>query len=172
MSVAVLECPADRLPELYALRATVWMAEGADPGAFPQGQWYDHHDAGRRHWIVLDERGVVIAGASLALYDDLGQIDEPDAYESCGVTATGLVAAPARVIVHPAHRAGGIAQRLLDVQDEAAREAGATMAVRQASPAMRRLLERRGWRYHGPGPADPRFPGTAFSVMSLDLRGA
>jgi GNAT superfamily N-acetyltransferase len=120
--------------------------------------------------MVLDEQGMLVAGASLAVHEHLGQIDEPEAYVAYGLKADGVVAAPARVIVHPAHRGGGIAQQLLDTQDTAARKAGATLAVRQASPAMRRLLERRGWCYHGPGPADPRFPGTEFSVMSLDLR--
>jgi hypothetical protein len=56
---------------------------------------------------------------------------------------------------------------LLDRQDAAARAAGAVLAVRQASPGMRRLLERRGWQAHGPGPVDPRFPGVEFTVMSL-----
>ena len=172
MSVLYLECPAERLPELYALRATVWLAEGAYPGAFPKGTWSDHHDSFRRHWIVLNDDGRVVAGASLAIYEHLRQIDEPEAYEKYALATEGPVAAPARVVVHPANRASGIAQRLLDVQDDAARAAGATLAVRQASPVMRRLLERRGWHHHGPGPEDPRFPRTEFSVMSLNLRGA
>jgi GNAT superfamily N-acetyltransferase len=162
----VLDCPPERLEELFALRARVWIDEGADPRAFPAGQWSDAHDPHRQHWMVLDAAGAMIAGASLAVHTSMDDVDEAAAYRSVPFAGPGLVAAPARVVVVAAHRGAGLAQSLLDRQDEAARAAGAVIAVRQASPAMRRLLERRGWRYHGAGPADARFPGVAFSVMS------
>jgi GNAT superfamily N-acetyltransferase len=96
-------------------------------------------------------------------------MDEPEAYTKLALPKTECIAAPARVIVDPHYRGSGIAQALLDAQDRTARAEGATIALRQASPAMRRLLERRGWCYHYAGPADPRFPGVEFSVMSLEL---
>jgi GNAT superfamily N-acetyltransferase len=164
----VVICPAERLPDLYALRARVWIGEGADPAAFPDGCWTDAHDGLRRHWVVLDGERIV-AGASLAVHANLAGIDEPDAYRLVTPPRSGWIAAPARVVVESDYRGYGLAQMLLDKQDEAARTEKAVLAVRQASPAMRRLLERRGWKYHGPGPADPRFPGVAFSVMSLSL---
>ena len=97
-------CPLERLEDLFALRARVWIAEGADPAAFDAGRWTDGHDAHRTHWMVLDGDQLV-AGASMSLHD-----------------------------------------RLAD---------------------MRRLLERRGWQHRGAGPADPRFPGVEFSVMTF-----
>jgi len=163
--VAVVDCPPERWPELFALRARVWIDEGADPSAFPSGKWTDAHDALRRHWMVLDARGELIACASLAIHASLDDVDEADAYRSVPFTRTGLIAAPARVVVESSHRGAGIAQALLDTQDVAASAAGAVLGVRQASPAMRRLLERRGWQYHGAGPVDARFPGVDFSVM-------
>lgn len=33
----MIECDADRLSELFALHASVWIEEGADPEAFPNG---------------------------------------------------------------------------------------------------------------------------------------
>jgi GNAT superfamily N-acetyltransferase len=165
----VIDCPEAHLAELFALRARVWVSEGADPSAFPHGAWSDEHDAGRKHWVVLNAHGVVVAGASLALHPSLASVDEAEAYRSLSFEGGGLIAAPARVVVDAAYRGSGIAQALLDAQDAAAREAGAVLAVRQASPPMRRLLERRGWQYHGPGPIDARFPGVEFSVMSRSL---
>ena len=165
--VVVAECDARRLGELYALRARVWIGEGADPAAFPGGRWTDAHDPHRLHWVALD-RGRIVAGASLGIHPSLADVDEPEAFRTVP-TPTGCIAAPARVVVEPAYRGSGVAQLLLDRQDAAARAAGAVLAVRQASPAMRRLLQRRGWREHGPGPADPRFPGVEFTVMSLAL---
>jgi GNAT superfamily N-acetyltransferase len=164
----LLPCPPERLDEMFRLRLTVWRGEGADPAAFPEGKWGDASDLKRRHWIVLNDDRVV-ATASLSIHDSFADVEEGDVYVRAGLNASGLVAAPARVTVSAECRGRGVAQALLDVQDVAAREAGATIAVRQASPAMRRLLERRGWREHGPGPDDPRFPGTLFTVMSLAL---
>lgn len=163
--VVIAECDPLRLAELYALRARVWTGEGADPAAFPRGLWTDAHDPQRLHWVALD-RGRIVAGASLGLHASLAEVDEAEAYWML-TPPPGRIAAPARVVVEPAYRGGGVAQALLDRQDAAARAAGAVLAVRQASPGMRRLLERRGWQVHGPGPVDPRFPGVEFTVMSL-----
>jgi predicted GNAT family N-acyltransferase len=159
-------CPPERLTEMFRLRCAVWIGEGADPAAFPGGEWRDERDASRLHWIVLNEDRVV-ATASLSVHSSLADVEEGEVYVRAGVFSPGLIAAPARVTVAAECRGRFLAQKLLDVQDAAALEAGATLAVRQASPAMRRLLERRGWREHGPGPWDARFPGVPFTVMSL-----
>ncbi|MGI8805930.1 MAG: hypothetical protein ACR2IN_09650 [Thermoleophilaceae bacterium] len=90
----------------------------------------------------------------------------PTEYLEAGLRLEGAVAAPARVVVAASAQRHGLASRLLDVQDDGAREAGATHAVRQASPAMARLLERRGWRHAAPAGADPRFPGVGFRIMT------
>lgn len=163
-------CPPERLAEMFRLRSTVWMGEGADPAAFPGGEWRDERDASRLHWIVLNEDRVV-ATASLSVHATLADVEEGEVYLRAGLSSPGPVAAPARVTVAADCRGRGLAQALLDVQDAAALEARATLAVRQASPSMRRLLERRGWREHGPGPWDARFPGVPFTVMSLLPQG-
>jgi GNAT superfamily N-acetyltransferase len=155
---------------MFRLRSTVWIGEGADPSAFPGGEWREERDAWRLHWIVLHEDRVV-ATASLSIHARLVDVEEGEVYLRAGLSSAGPVAAPARVTVAADCRGRGLAQALLDVQDTAALEAGATLAVRQASPPMRRLLERRGWREHGPGPWDARFPGVHFAVMSLLRRG-
>jgi GNAT superfamily N-acetyltransferase len=168
--VIIMPCPAARQQELFALRARVWIAEGADPSAFPLDSWSDPHDALRLHWIAVDGDRIV-GGAALAMHETLDSVEEADAYLPYLGRIEGAVAAPARVVVDPAYRGVGLAQRLLDVQDDAAREANARISVRQASPAMRRLLERRGWTFHGPAPRDARFPLTEFSVMSFSFAG-
>jgi len=165
---AIVPCDPDRLPELYRLRARVWIEEGADPRAFPDGSWSDAADAHRTHWVMLDE-GRIVAGASICFHASLADVEEPGAYTVIPQPPDGLIAAPGRVVVDRAHRGQGIASLLLDRQDEAARAAGAVLAVRQASPAMKRLLERRGWSDHGLAPADSRFTGVDFSVMGLSL---
>lgn len=168
MDRPILTCGPDRLAELFKFRARVWIGEGADPVAFPDGSWSDDADAHRLHWVVLDDNRI-IAAASMSLHSSLSEVQEPEAYATIPTPPTGVIAAPARVVVDAAYRSHGIATALLDQQDKAAREADAVLAVRQASPAMSRLLVRRGWRDHGPGPTDPRFPGVQFTVMSLEL---
>jgi len=164
----LMPCPPERLNEMFRLRATVWIGEGADPASFPDGEWRNERDASRLHWIVLEEDRVV-ATASLGLYTRLVDVEEGEAYVSAGLLSLGPVAAPARVTVAAGCRGRGLVRALLDAQDTAAIEAGAVLAVRQASPAMRPLLERRGWQTHGPGPSDARFP-VQFTIMSLALR--
>lgn len=162
----IVLCPPERIEDVFCLRAAVWIAEGADPGAFPSGRWQDERDGSRLHWVVLDDDRVV-ATASLSIHDVLADLEECEVYLRAGLSSNGRVAAPARVVVKREYRRYGIAQALLDVQDAASVDAGAVLSVRQASPTMRRLLERRGWREHGPAPEDPRFPGVCFTVMSL-----
>ena len=161
-------CPPDRLDEMFRLRANVWIDEGADPDAFPGGEWRDERDATRLHWVVIRDDQVV-GTASLSIHPTLDSVEEGDVYRLAGLSSSGPIAAPARVTVAANHRGRGIAEGLLDAQDAAARAAGAVLAVRQASAALRRLLEARGWRAHGPAPLDARFPTTTFTVMSLQL---
>ncbi len=167
----IVQCDPSRHAELFRFRACVWIAEGANPSAFPEGSWSDAADERRLHWVVIDDDRIV-AAASLDLHSALEHVEEPEAYVSVPAPSPGIIAAPARIVVDSAYRGQGLAAALLDCQDHAARKAGAVLAVRQASPAMERILQRRGWRDHGPGPADPRFPGIEFTVMSLPLEGA
>lgn len=171
MQRTITRCDPSRFDELFAFRASVWIAEGADPSAFPGGSWSDAEDAHRIHWIALDDNRI-IGAASIGFHSALSEVPEPEAYVAVPACQPGVIAAPARVVVDGAYRGLGVASDLLDHQDKAARDAHAVLAVRQASPAMKRLLERRGWRDHGPGPADPRFPGVSFTVMSLPLEGS
>lgn len=166
MDLEIVQCRPEWLDELYAFRARVWTAEGAAPTAFPQGVWYDPLDDTRLHWVVIDE-GRIVAGASLGFHDSLAEVEEAEAYTSVPTPPPGIVASPVRVVVDAAYRSRGLASRLLTTQDETSRDAGAVISVRQASPAMARLLTRLGWRDHGPAPADPRFPNTTFDVMSI-----
>ena len=94
---------------------------------------------------------------------------EAEEYEAAGLQLAGRIAAPARVVVAAAARRHGLAGQLLDAQDAAARAAGCAYAVRQSSPAMGRLLARRGWRDVGPAGIDERFPGVRFEVMVLKV---
>jgi hypothetical protein len=164
----VQPCPADRLDELFRLRASVWLAAGADPAAFPDGRWQDARDARRQHWIAVagDE---VVGGASLGVYATLDDMHQPEAYHGVGLVTPGPVAGPDRLVVRADWRGRYVVQRLLDAQETAARASGAVIAARQASRMLRPILLRRGWREHGPAPHDARFGGEQFTVMSLDL---
>jgi GNAT superfamily N-acetyltransferase len=152
---------------MFKLRAAVWIAEGADPTAFPGGEWREPRDESRLHWIVLDQNRVV-ATASLSLHSELADVEEGDVYLQASLSSSGPVAAPARLTIAAEYRGRGLVRALLDAQDAAAIESGATLAVRQASPSLRPVLERRGWTAHGAGPIDARFP-VLFTVMSLRL---
>ncbi len=146
-------------------RASVWRGvAGVAPNAFPGGQWRDAFDDVAHHWIVRTDDGRMIGSARLTIHDLLDAAPESFQYERYGLQLSGPIAAPDRVVVCPTARRRGAAKLLLDAQDAVAIEAGAHWAVRQASPAMSRLIQRRGWRLLGPALPDRRFPGVPFTV--------
>jgi GNAT superfamily N-acetyltransferase len=160
---------AATLAAIYRLRAAVWRETGdVAQAAFPGGSWSDEHDPAALHWVIRDGEELV-AAARLSVHERLADVPESDEYAAAGLALEGRIAAPARVVVAAAARRRGLAGRLLDAQDAAARDAGCAFAVRQASPAMTRLLERRGWQSAGPARRDERFPGVRFEVMVLEL---
>jgi GNAT superfamily N-acetyltransferase len=157
------------LQAIYRLRASVWRETGdIAQAAFADGSWSDEHDPGALHWVIRDA-GELVAAARLSVHERLAEVPEAEEYAAVGLALEGRIAAPARVVVAAAARRHGLAGLLLDAQDAAARAAGCTFAVRQASPAMTRLLERRGWRDMGAAGLDERFPGVRFEVMVLEL---
>ena len=52
----VVACPPERLAEMFRLRAAVWIHEGADPAAFPDGDYRDPRDASRLRVFDRDAR--------------------------------------------------------------------------------------------------------------------
>jgi GNAT superfamily N-acetyltransferase len=160
---------APTLAAIARLRAAVWRETGdVAQAAFRDGGWSDEHDAVCTHWVIRDGTELV-AAARLTVHVRLADVPEAEEYAAAGLRLEGRIAAPARVVVVAAARRHGLAARLLDAQDGAARAAGCAFAVRQASPAMVRLLARRGWRDAGPARPDDRFPGVRFEVMVLEL---
>jgi GNAT superfamily N-acetyltransferase len=161
---------APSLEAIYRLRAAVWRETGdIAQAAFADGRWSDEHDPASLHWVVRDATGELVAAARLSVHERLAEVPEAEEYAAVGLRLAGRIASPARVVVAAAARRHGLAGRLLDAQDAAAREAGCAFAVRQSSPAMSRLLRRRGWRDAGLARADERFPGVRFEVMVLEL---
>lgn len=160
---------APTLQAIYRLRAAVWRETGdISQAAFRDGAWSDEHDPASLHWVVRDGDELV-AAARLSLHERLSDVPEAEEYAAVGLELEGPIAAPARIVVASCARRHGLAGMLLDAQDEAGRAAGARFAVRQSSPAMCRLLVRRGWRDVGPAGLDERFPGVRFEVMVLEL---
>jgi GNAT superfamily N-acetyltransferase len=158
------------LEAIYRLRAAVWRETGdIAQAAFADGRWSDEHDPASLHWVVRGGGGELVAAARLSVHERLADVPEAEQYAAAGLRLEGPIAAPARVVVAAAARRHGLAGQLLDAQDAAAREAGCTFAVRQSSPAMSRLLRRRGWRDAGLAAPDERFPGVTFEVMVLKV---
>jgi GNAT superfamily N-acetyltransferase len=161
---------AETIDQICRLRAPVWEATGqAAAAAFPDGGWRDPFDADCAHWIIRDHRRQLVAAARVTVHDRLEDVPGAEEYLRYGLRLPGPIAAPARVVVLGEAQGGGLARRLLDAQDAFARRAGARHAVRQASPAMVRLLVHRAWRILGPATPDPRFTGVRFQVAVLDL---
>ena len=158
------------LDEIYALRARVWRATGGVSLEAFAGSWSDGDDLHAAHWVICDGRGQVVAAARLTIHNTLAEVPEAEEYLRYGLDRAGPVAAPARIVVSPSAQGHGLGRRLLDAQDQAARRLGARSAVRQASPAMVRLLVNRGWRIVGPARTDPRFPGVEFQVALLTFQ--
>ena len=158
----------ENIVEICFFRAPVWSATGVlTPGAFSSTTgWRDPLDAVCRHWVVrVDLRNLVAAGR-LSIHDSLHDVHESREYEQSGVTSTGPVAAPDRFVVLPQIQRAGFGRQILDVQDRAAHEVGAVIAVRQAPSTMTRLLVRRGWQILGPASDDGGFPGSHFKLPS------
>lgn len=160
---------APTLEAIYRLRAAVWRETGdIAQAAFADGRWSDEHDPASLHWIVRDGDELV-AAARLSVHERLADVPEAEEYAAVGLELEGRIAAPARVVVAAVARRHGLAWQLLDAQDAAARADGCAFAVRQSSPAMSRLLRRRGWQDRGLARPDERFPGIRFEVMVLEL---
>ena len=157
------------LDSISRLRVTVWRDTGSlAPGAFPDGVWWDPIDTDARHWVFRRDAGLLAAGR-LSIHTRLEEVWQAEEYLGAGLDLEGPVAAPDRVVVARTAEGRGLASRLVEVQDEAAIEAGAQHAVRQASPAMQRLAAARGWRAVGAASPDPRFPDVRFQIMTRDL---
>jgi GNAT superfamily N-acetyltransferase len=155
------------IDDICRFRARVWQATaGVADGAFPGGIWRDEHDDAAMHWIVRDEQGRILGAARLLLLDHLYDVPEAFQYQRFEIEPQGLIAAPDKVVVCPSAQRRGIASALLAAQDDAAIAAGATVAIRQASPRMARLLADRGWQLLGPALPDRRFPGIEFVVAT------
>jgi GNAT superfamily N-acetyltransferase len=160
----------EMLDAIAVLRAEVWQASGGvAAAAFPEGRWHDDCDLNATHWTIRDENNRLVAAARLTVHPTLADVPEAEEYARYGLDLEGPIAAPARVVVCPGAQGRGLGQRLLDAQDQTARRLGARHAVRQASPAMVRLLVHRGWRIIGPARTDPRFPEVQFQVAVLTL---
>lgn len=157
----------DRIDEICRLRAAVWRETGnVAQDAFLRQGWRDKLDdpCRSRHWAIL-QHDEVVAAARASFHDRLDDVPEADEYLRAGLRLAGRIAAPARVVVASSAQRQGLATRLLDAQDSAAVEEGAAHGVRQASPAMQRLLIPRGWRNVASAGPDSRFPGVAFQIM-------
>lgn len=157
---------AAEILEICRFRVSVWRDEtgGISAAFFPDGIWHDAHDDTGLHWAIHCGQGRLAASARLTLHGTIADVDDADDFVRYGVHLPGPIAAPARVVVRRNARNRGLAKQLLVVQEQAAQEAGARYAVRESSPAMTRLLSRRGWKILGPASPDPRFPGVAFQV--------
>ncbi len=153
------------IAQICRFRARVWKASGklrAD--AFGDEGWRDPIDSRCRHWVIRNTDHVIVAAGRLSMHDTLDDVHQSEEYRQYGLDVAGPIASPDRVVVCPSMQGGGLGWQILNAQDEAAFEQGATYAVRQASPGMVQLLRHRGWEIMGPASDDPRFPGEKFQV--------
>jgi GNAT superfamily N-acetyltransferase len=163
----VLEtCDEHVIAEICRFRVSVWREEGQLAShAFPNGQWRDPVDGQSTHWLIRDFRGCCAAAGRLSMHRSLEEVHQAEEYLRFGLQLPGSVAAPDRVVVARFARASGLGRQILDLQDAAAQAAGASHAVRQASPRMAQLLEHRGWQVLGRASPDDRFSGVEFQVV-------
>jgi GNAT superfamily N-acetyltransferase len=158
--------------DICRFRAHVWQATLRKAGhEFEHSEIRDAWDASATHWIVRDASGQIAASGRLIVAQDWMGIPEPSEYLEKGIPEVkGLIAAPDRIVVRPDCQKGGLASRLLELQEQEAERLGAAIAVRQASPGMLRCIEKRGWVAVGPASPDPKFPDVAFTVAYKLLR--
>lgn len=152
--------------EICQFRAEVWNATLLKEGhRFEGHEIRDAWDDQATHWVVRDGSGHIAASGRLIVAQNWDGIPEPSEYQGKGIPEVrGAVAAPDRIVVRPDCQKGGLASRLLELQEQEAERLGAAIAVRQASPGMLRCIEKRGWIPVGPASPDPKFPEVAFTV--------
>ena len=144
-------CDVDTVAEICRFRVQVWRATGAlAEAAFELGEWRDEADQTATHWVARDITGQIVGAARLQIYDRLEQVPEYDEYLRYGLEIDGRIAAPDRVVVSAAATGQGVGGALVDIQEETWLATDAKAAVRQASPAMSRLITKRGWELLGP----------------------
>jgi hypothetical protein len=154
------------IASICRLRAKVWQDTGhLTPDAFGENGWRDPIDSLCRHWIIVDRQDNLVASGRLSVHCGVEDVHESYEYVKYGINFLGEYANPDRVVVDQTIAGSGLGRMILDAQDRAIQLAGIPFSVRQASPAMVRLLLRRGWHVAGPASADRRFPGMDFSVV-------
>ena len=153
------------IAEICKFRAAVWKAIGQlAEGAFSEQGRRDPRDINCQHWIIRDADHRLVAAGRSSVHEKLRQVHQAEEYLRYGLDADMRVAAPCRVVVCPSAQGRGLGRQILDMQDQAAEEAGVVCAVRQASTSMLRLLKHRDWQILGPATTDDRLPDVAFSV--------
>ncbi|MCU0707809.1 MAG: GNAT family N-acetyltransferase [Pirellula sp.] len=158
--------------DICRFRAMVWHATLQQTGhVFANSEIRDEWDASATHWVVRDVQEQIAACGRLIVAREWTGIPEPSEYIGKGIPEVqGLIAAPDRIVVRPDCQKGGLASRLLELQEQEAERLGAGIAVRQASPGMLRCIAKRGWIPVGPASPDPKFPDVAFTVAYKLLR--
>jgi GNAT superfamily N-acetyltransferase len=160
----------ESLANIFHFRRRVWEATPTPvKRAFPQGSWRDPYDEVATHWVIRDEGGRIVAAARQTIHSRWDDFPAAEDYSEYFDELAGPIAHPARMVVCPSAQGQGLASQLIDLQEAAAERAHCRYALRQASPAMVRLLVRRGWQILGPAPFDPRYPGVEFQVALLAL---
>ena len=142
-----------RLPEIYALRVAAW---GQSPGAqyvnsrlFPQG-WFDALDthATARHWVVEDD-GRIIASARAVLLDTLEESSQAD-LARFALPAGRPWGYLSRLVISPAYRGLGLAEKFDQVRMAFLRDSGADFALGASFPKRIAMLREQGWEALGP----------------------
>lgn len=134
-----------RLGEIGRFRLEVWRQETAvNEALFPKGEWIEALDTVARHWIFVDDLGLV-AAARLTIHQTLN--DNPDGY--LWARAGRSVPLPAghfcKLVVAKRARGRGLGKRLNATRIEAARASGAKSILVTASEANCRLLLTQGF---------------------------
>lgn len=134
---------------------------------FPEGTWIEPLDRVARHWIALDDRGLVGAGR-LTLHHSLP--DNPDGYLwiRSGLTVPLPAAHFCKLIVLKRARGLGVGKELNRLRLEAARAMGAKSILVTASDANARLLTAVGFTdtgVHETFPNRPEFPFRALQYL-------
>jgi hypothetical protein len=157
------------IDEICRFRVRVWEATGClAANAFPDGIWRDEWDDICAHWAVMSGGGI-LAAARWSVHESLEAIPEAEQYRHLDLRLQGPIATAGRIVVSPAIPHLSLAWDLLDALERRSRLAGARYGIGQASPAMVRILQRRGLRIVGPAAPDARFPGVLFQVAIRDF---
>ena len=160
---------AEWLDRIGWFRVEVWQANTmVDAASFPDGKCLEPVDSIATHFVI-EQGGELLGACRYAQYPDLASSHHSQYYLAAGIRLQGPVGIPEHTVVRPDYARQGLGSRLASAQLQEAIAHNARYMLIEAAPAAAAMLRKRGRKYLGKAPPDPRFPNVQFEWFVTDM---